>query len=61
MDLAPIVFGIVAANLGTLLAGTALAIHRARHEHHVDPGVSRGRLAGRSTGHRAHYLAGRSD
>ncbi len=32
MDLTPIILGIVAVNVGTLLTGTALAIHRARHE-----------------------------
>jgi hypothetical protein len=36
MDLTPIILGIVAINLGTLLAGTALAIHRTRREGRTD-------------------------
>lgn len=45
MDLTPIILGIVAVNLGTLLAGTVLAIQRSRHEKRVDPAELRGRTA----------------
>ena len=60
MDLTPIILSIVAVNVGTLLAGTALAVHRARHEARVDAAL-RGRPADRSTGPQTSVLAGRSD
>ena len=60
MDLTPIILGIVAINVGTLLAGTALAIHRARHEARIDAAPG-GRSADRSTRPHTSVLAGRSD
>jgi len=60
MDLTPIILGIAAVNLGTLLAGTALAIYRTRREGRIDaaPGS---RSIDRSGGRPASVLAGRSD
>ena len=60
MDLTPIILGIIAANVGTLMAGTALAIYRARQErvHAIGP---RGRSAPRSGRRQTSVLAGRSD
>ena len=60
MDLTSIILGIVAINVGTLLAGTALAIYRTRQEGRVDaaPGS---RSTDRPAGHQTSVLAGRSD
>ena len=60
MDLAPIILGIAVVNVGTLLAGTALAIYRTRREGRVDA-APRSRLTDRSTGRQTSVLASRSD
>ena len=60
MDLTPFILVIAAINLGTLAAGTALAIYRTHREGRVDAleGIhSQDRSAGRQTS----VLAGRSD
>jgi hypothetical protein len=60
MDLTPFILVIAAVNLGTLAAGTALAIYRTHREGRVEV-APRSRLTDRSAGRQTSVLAGRSD